>query len=128
MNESTSCSKPNDSRLLVVLATFPDAETARQIGTTLVREQLAACVNLIPSIESIYRWEGKVETGDEILAILKTTREAYPALESRLLDLHPYDTPETIALPIVDGASRYLDWLDESVQGAPPLPGSAPKG
>ncbi|MCU0750391.1 MAG: divalent-cation tolerance protein CutA [Akkermansiaceae bacterium] len=72
-----------------MLCTFPDAEAARQIGTALVEKQLAACVNLVPSIESIYRWQGAIETAAEVLAIFKTSATAYPAFETQLTDLHP---------------------------------------
>ncbi|RYD26684.1 MAG: divalent-cation tolerance protein CutA, partial [Verrucomicrobiaceae bacterium] len=79
------------SDVLVILCTFPDSGQARQIGTLLVEKQLAACVNLLPAVESIYRWEGKTETATEVLAIFKTTEAAYPAFERALITLHPYE-------------------------------------
>ena len=84
----------------VVLCTFPDLEQARQIGAALVERQVAACVNLLPGVESIYRWEGKVERAGEVLAILKTTR--YDELEAAIRELHPYEVPEVLALPVAD--------------------------
>lgn len=105
--------------ILVVLCTFPDADTARQIGTALVGAQLAACVNLCPAVESIYRWEGKVDTAHEVLAFIKTTRAIYPRLEARLKELHPYTVPEIVALPVHAALAAYAGWLQESVSTAP---------
>lgn len=100
---------------LVVLVTFPDAETARRIVTILVQERLAACGNLVPGIESIYRWQGAVETASEVLVLLKTENSRYEALELRLKELHPYEVPECLALSVAAGLSPYLHWLKESV-------------
>ena len=100
---------------LVVLVTFPDVETARRIVTTLVEERLAACGNLVPGIESIYRWQGAVETATEVLALLKTENSRFEALESRLKELHPYEVPECLALSVAEGSLPYLRWLTESV-------------
>ena len=97
---------------MVVLCTFPDIDQARQIGAALVERQVAACVNLLPGVESIYRWEGKVEQASEVLALIKTTR--YPDLETAIRELHPYQVPEIIALPITAGLPAYLQWLGES--------------
>ena len=101
---------------LVVLVTFPDVETARRIVTTLVEERLAACGNLVPNVESIYRWQGAVETASEVLVLLKTEIRSYSALETRLQELHPYEVPECLAVNIAKGASPYLRWLNESVK------------
>lgn len=101
---------------LLVFSTFPDIETARQIGTSLVESQLAACVNLIPSVESIYRWQGKVERSGEALAIFKTTAALYPAFETRLKQLHPYEVPEIVALKPEHVAANYAKWVDASVK------------
>ncbi len=98
---------------------FPLHEQARQIGTVLVERQLAACVNLVPAVESIYRWEGKVETAAEVLAIFKTTRAAFPAFEAALTELHPYEVPEIIALTPAAVADTYAAWvLAETKPGA----------
>jgi periplasmic divalent cation tolerance protein len=99
------------SDVLVILCTFPDSGQARQIGTLLVEKQLAACVNLIPAVESIYRWEGKIETAAEVLAIFKTTAAAFPAFEQLLTELHPYDVPEMIAIAPEKISASYRDWV-----------------
>lgn len=101
--------------LLIVFCTFPDIGKARETGTALVKSQLAACVNLIPAIESIYRWEGKIETSAEVLAIFKTTPTAWPLFESRLKELHPYDVPEIVALRPEQVAESYARWVTHSV-------------
>ncbi len=101
--------------ILIVFCTFPDLGKARETGTALVAAQLAACVNLIPAVESIYRWEGKVETAAEVLAIFKTTPAAWPRFESRLRELHPYDVPEIVALKPEQVAESYARWVGESV-------------
>ncbi|MGB6222582.1 divalent-cation tolerance protein CutA [Haloferula sp.] len=103
------------SEVMVVLCTFPDFEKARQIGAGLVERQVAACINLLPGATSIYRWEGKIEEESEVLGVIKTTAEAYPALEAAILELHPYETPEVLALPIGRGAEKYLRWVADSV-------------
>ncbi len=95
----------------MVLSTFPDAEKAAEVARVLVDEQLAACVNLVPAIRSIYRWQGAVHDDAEALAIIKTTAERYPALAARLAALHPYEVPEILALPLADGHPPYLAWL-----------------
>ncbi|HEY1120285.1 MAG TPA: divalent-cation tolerance protein CutA [Haloferula sp.] len=97
---------------VVVLCTFPDLDRARQIGAALVERQVAACVNLLPGVESIYRWEGKVERAGEVLGVIKTTR--YADLEVAIRELHPYEVPEIIALPVVAGLPGYLRWLGDS--------------
>jgi periplasmic divalent cation tolerance protein len=97
---------------VVVLCTFPDLDQARQIGAALVERQVAACVNLLPGVESIYRWQGKVEQAGEVLALIKTTR--YPDLEAAIKELHPYDVPEILALPVAAGLPAYLAWMAEA--------------
>src|SRR5258708_4783981 len=93
---------------LVVLTTWPDVEKARAAARTLVEESLAACANIVPGVESIYRWEGKLETSAEVLMVVKTTRARYPALQARITELHSYEVPEIIALRIEDGLPQYL--------------------
>jgi len=100
---------------MLALATFPSAEKAAEIARVLVEERLAACVNIIPAVRSIYLWDGKVCDDSEVLGIIKTTRERFDELGARYVELHPYDVPELIALPIVAGNAPYLDWLIESV-------------
>jgi periplasmic divalent cation tolerance protein len=104
-----------DVRALVVLSTFPDADKAAQVARVLVEERLAACVNLVATVRSIYRWQGAVQDDAESLAIIKTTPERYPALAARLAELHPYDVAEIIALPLADGHPPYLTWLAGAV-------------
>lgn len=104
------------SDVRLVLCTFPDPETARRIGRVLVEEALAACINLVPGVESIYRWQGKVETGTEVLGILKTTTDGLLALERRLAALHPYEVPEVVALKPSAVSASYAEWLRSSVK------------
>ena len=106
-----------DQVALVVLCTFPDVEMARGIAAVLVERRLAACVNWLPDVESIYRWEGKVERAGEVLAVIKTTR--YPELEAVLKELHPYEVPEILALPVKAGLAGYLKWLGAECGAGP---------
>jgi periplasmic divalent cation tolerance protein len=101
--------------LRLVLCTFPDAVTARQIGTVLVEKQLAACVNLIPAVESVYRWQGRVETSAEVLAVFKTSAAVFPAFERELAALHPYDVPEIIGIEPAGVSQNYAAWVMECV-------------
>lgn len=100
-------------KVLLVLSTFPDVATARRIGRQLVEERCAACANILSPVESIYWWEGKVENANETLVLFKTTIDRYPALETTLRQLHPYEVPEIIALPIERGLPEYLSWVSE---------------
>lgn len=100
--------------VLVVFTTWPDAEKARAAARVLVEEKLAACANLLPGVESIYRWEGKVETSAEVMAVLKTTIARYQMLEARILALHPYEVPEIVVLRVSDGLPSYLRWVESS--------------
>jgi periplasmic divalent cation tolerance protein len=100
---------------LLVLTNFPDADTARKIGRTLVEEKLAACVNLVPQVESIYQWKGAVETASEVLALIKTVIGKYQALESRLRELHPYEVPEIISFRIDSGLLDYVRWVEQTL-------------
>jgi len=106
----------NDAGLLLVLSTFPDAAAAGTAAEALVKERLAACVNILPGVQSVYRWEGRVESGAEVLALIKTTHERYPALESRLRELHPYEVPEIVAVPAAAVAETYLQWVADSIR------------
>jgi periplasmic divalent cation tolerance protein len=99
-----------DSQPIVVLVTTPSQEQASAIAQTLVAEKLAACVNLFP-IHSIYTWNGELQQEQEWQLIIKTDHAQFPALETLICDRHPYEVPEIIALPIVAGASAYLNWL-----------------
>ena len=99
----------------MVLSTFPDADKAAQVARVLVEERLAACVNLVPTVRSIYRWQGQIQDDAESLAVIKTTAERYPDLAARLAELHPYDVPEILALALEDGHAKYLAWLAAAV-------------
>jgi periplasmic divalent cation tolerance protein len=100
--------------ILLAFSTFPDIETARRIAGQLVTEDFAACANIIPAIESIYRWEGKIESGTETLVLFKTAAARYPAFQDRLKSLHPYDVPEIIACPVDKALPEYLRWVIDS--------------
>jgi len=100
---------------VLVFCTFPDADTARQIARTLVEEKLAACVNLLPQMESIYRWKGAIEDASEVLALIKSTTWKYDLLEARIRKLHPYEVPEIISVRIHAGNTDYLRWIEQSV-------------
>ena len=97
-----------------VLSTFPSDGEPATMAKTLVEERLAACVNVLPEMTSIYRWAGGIEEAPERQILIKTTRARIPALRDRLEELHPYDVPEFIVLPIIDGADAYLKWITES--------------
>jgi periplasmic divalent cation tolerance protein len=99
----------------VVLVTVPDMRTALALARDLVRSRLAACVNLSAGLVSIYRWKGKVERAGEILLIAKTRKSRVAALARRVQEMHPYETPEILALPVESGSRSYLRWLRESV-------------
>jgi periplasmic divalent cation tolerance protein len=96
---------------VVMLSTAGSQAEAERIATALVDERLAACVNLVPQLTSIYRWQGKVERADEVLLVIKTRRSVSARLIARLCELHSYDVPEAIVVPIVAGARPYLTWL-----------------
>jgi periplasmic divalent cation tolerance protein len=106
------------AKAFVVLTTTSDRATAERIAHALVEERLAACVNLVPGVRSIYRWKGAVEAADEVLCVIKTTAARLPRLKARLVALHPYDVPEVIALPIAAGHTPYLGWLADAVRPA----------
>jgi periplasmic divalent cation tolerance protein len=99
----------------IVLSTAGSEEEARKIARHLVENQLAACVNIVPRIESVYRWEGKVESDYEWLLVIKTTGERFPAVRDAIRELHSYDLPECIAISIEDGSTDYLQWIGQAV-------------
>jgi periplasmic divalent cation tolerance protein len=95
----------------VLFVSAPDEETGRRIARALVEERLAACVNVLPGMHSVYRWRGEVEEAAEVLLIAKTRAERAAALASRVRALHPYELPEVVALPVTDGSRAYLRWV-----------------
>jgi periplasmic divalent cation tolerance protein len=102
----------------VVLVTVSSESEAKAIARALVEERLAACINIIPGLTSIYRWEGKICEDRELLLVIKTQGRKVAALRERIVPMHSYAVPEVIALPITDGSARYLEWL-ESCLSAP---------
>jgi periplasmic divalent cation tolerance protein len=100
----------------IVLSTAGSEEEARKIARHLVEHQLAACVNIVPQIESIYRWEGKVESSREWLLIVKTTAARFPAVRDALKLQHSYELPECIAISIDEGSAEYMEWIERSVK------------
>ena len=101
-------------KILLALSTFPDAETARTISNQLVAERLAACANILPSVESIYRWKEKIESGNETLVFFKLSEATQSAFQKKLRSLHPYEVPEIIFTKIDDGLPEYLRWVAEN--------------
>ncbi len=99
----------------IVLSTAGSEEEARKIARQLVDRRLAACVNVVPQIESIYRWQGKVESSQEWLLIIKTTAAQFPGVRDAIGELHSYDVPECISVVIEDGSEEYLNWIVDSV-------------
>jgi len=106
-----------DAAAVIVLTTVPENLDAGAMARVLVEERLAACVNILPAMTSVYRWEGQVEEATERQLVIKTTNDAVSALRARLAGLHPYDVPEFLVLPVADGADTYLSWLRASVIG-----------
>lgn len=104
--------------LQIVWCTVPDVETGRKIADHLVEYGLAACVNLIPGLQSIYRWDGETRHDNESLLMIKTTSKRYEKLQEAILALHPYELPEIIAVPLTSGLPGYLDWLKNSCKEA----------
>jgi periplasmic divalent cation tolerance protein len=105
-----------DHEYLLVSITASSAEEAERIAKALVQERLAACVNIVPAITSVYRWQGEIHRDSEVLLIAKSRLELFESLVARVKELHSYQVPEIIALPIVAGSKAYLNWIDESVQ------------
>lgn len=103
------------SRVLLCHCACPNVDTARRLADTLVGEHLAACANVMPGVQSAYRWQGAVQHATEALLLIKTTTAAFDALKLRLLELHPYELPELVATAVVDGHAAYLDWVRANV-------------
>jgi periplasmic divalent cation tolerance protein len=105
---------------VVILVTAASREECKKIARHLVEIKLAACVNIIPSVESIFHWEGKVADDEEFLMLIKSTRELFPEIKAEISRLHTYHTPEIICLPIIEGSRNYLQWVGDSVKRAAP--------
>lgn len=105
------------SALMMVMVTTPSHDVAENIVTALVEERLAACGNIVQNVTSIYRWEGAVQRENEVLVILKTTRAVLADLMRRVEELHPYDVPEVLALPVATGLDAYASWVAANVHG-----------
>jgi len=103
----------------IVLSTVSSEDEGRKIARCLVERQLAACVNIVPEVESIYRWQDKIESGRECLLLIKTSADQFPAVRDAIRELHSYKLPECIAIGIEEGSSEYLDWLGDSLGGNP---------
>ena len=101
-------------KILLALSTFPDRETAQRIANQLVTEKFAACANILPAIESIYRWKEKIESGNETLVFFKLSKDRQSAFQERLRALHPYEVPEIIFVPVSNGLPEYLSWVVEN--------------
>lgn len=96
----------------IILCTCPDHQTAETIARLLVERNLAACVNILPGLTSYYRWQGQIESAQELLLLIKTNSGRYPAVETAILENHPYELPEIIAIPVDQGLPDYLHWID----------------
>lgn len=101
-------------KVLLGISTFPDTEIARRISNQLVSERFAACANILPSVESIYRWKGDIESGTETLVFFKVSEDRQSPFQERLRLLHPYDVPEIIFVPVASGLPEYLKWVNEN--------------
>jgi periplasmic divalent cation tolerance protein len=104
------------NQTIFVLTNLPDASTAKALARMLVERQLAACVNCLPGVRSIYRWKGVVEEAEEVTILIKSTQKCYSALEEAIKNAHPYETPEIVAAPIMGGWPPYLAWIAEQVK------------
>jgi periplasmic divalent cation tolerance protein len=108
---------------IVVSTTCAAEEEALRLARALVEERLAACVQILPAVRSIYRWRGAVEDSGELLLLIKTRRGLFDRLSRRLRELHSYEAPEILATPVVDGGAAYLEWMDRELEGGEPLQG-----
>jgi len=130
MDATVPCASPGDPQqlerivpepeIIAVLTTFPTDEEAATVVRTLVERQLVACGNLLPGVRSIYRWQGKVEDAGEVLCVLKTRRDRLTELIAALEQLHSYDVPEIVALPVLGGGAAYLQWVGAEARGPAP--------
>ena len=106
----------NNEKSILVLSAFPTSISVKDIAEILVNEKLAACINIIPEVQSVFRWKNKVDNTPENILIIKTTLNLYDILEKRIKQLHPYELPEIIAVPIERGLTEYLNWVNENTK------------
>jgi len=106
------------SSTLITLCTCPNQTVAEELATPLVEQGIAACINIIPKVTSIYKWQGKLEKDDEVLMLIKTDQSRYQDLEQALLSLHPYELPEIIAVPVEQGLTGYLNWVTQCTKNS----------
>jgi periplasmic divalent cation tolerance protein len=118
MAETTAPGTPISIEFVLVLVTVPDSEVADRISKVLVGEKLAACVNIVPGIRSVYAWNGEICDEGELQCLIKTRRSLFAAVRERVKELHPYQIPEIIALPLVEGNAEYLGWLRGSTRAS----------
>jgi periplasmic divalent cation tolerance protein len=102
---------------IVVLSTCANEADAGRVGRALVEARLAACVSVIPGLRSYYKWQGALETSDEVLLLIKSSRELFPQIKVEMEKIHPYEIPEILAIPVVEGAENYLDWMSANLRG-----------
>lgn len=107
---------PFPEPVMVVLVTVPDANTGEELARAMVEARLAACANILPGLTSIYRWEGEIRQDSESLIIFKTTEATLPLLKEKVLEFHPYEVPEFLALSVADGHRPYLHWVGAEVE------------
>lgn len=100
---------------LIILCTCPNKDSATAVANTLVSKRLAACVNILPGLTSVYHWQGNIESSEECLLIIKSTQKVYPEIESAIRQTHPYELPEIVAVPIEKGLEDYLAWIEQNV-------------
>ena len=119
----TVCCRHNNIRLgmqvshhRLCLCTCPDEKIAQELAHSLVEARLAACVNILPAITSVYMWQGRIEQDGEVLLLIKTSEQRLPDLQAHIVARHPYELPEVIAVPITDGLTGYLQWLDDVME------------
>jgi len=104
-----------NDQYLIILNTCPDKESAIRVANFLVENRLAACVNIVPGLTSVYHWQGQIESGEECLLLIKSTRSAYDAVESAIRRIHPYELPEVIAVPLTTGFNGYFAWISSNI-------------
>ena len=106
----------SENKFIMIITTVNSDSAAKKIAQALIEEKLAACVNIIPSVTSIFRWEGKVSTESELILIAKSKKKLFDEIKDKILSLHPYKLPEIITVPIVDGSKEYLKWVEDELK------------